>query len=237
MSQSAWPALICQLYDYYFDQTAAYFGAKSACEPLHIFWDQWSNLIRAVNDTRLAVGSLRAEAWIYDLQGREKSHKAAAINILANSAQDCFPLSGLGFSEDASFVRLQLHREAELLSENFYWTPAKDGSCKSLNDLPAMDVSASATVAAEEAMHTVIATLSNPTSSVALAIRLSLIRKRSGQRILPAMYEDNYFTLLPGGGKTVKIQLPNRALARDVPELAVSGWNIRERIHSCDTTV
>ena len=39
MSHPAWPSLICQLYDYYLNPTAAYFGIRKGNEPLHILWN------------------------------------------------------------------------------------------------------------------------------------------------------------------------------------------------------
>lgn len=230
MTQAAWPALICQLYDYYFEQTAAYFGAKSACEPLHIFWDQASNLIRAANDERLDCRRLRAEAWIYDLDGQERWHRTAVIDVPAGTAQDCFTLGGLDYVDRVFFVRLRLRQGSKVLTENFYWSPAKAGDCTALNELPQAGLLASANLAFDGVMRTVNVTVSNPTPSVAVAVRLKLVRSRSEERILPAMYEDNYFTLLPGGNRSLSIRFPSRA-AGESPRLVVSGWNIREQIH------
>ena len=39
MSHPCWPSFVWQTYDYYFEPTAGYFGAKKASEPLHIQWN------------------------------------------------------------------------------------------------------------------------------------------------------------------------------------------------------
>ena len=49
MSHPAWPSLVWQTYDYDFEPTAAYFGSKKACEPLHIQWNPLSDSIEVVN--------------------------------------------------------------------------------------------------------------------------------------------------------------------------------------------
>ena len=36
MLNNAWPSMIWHLYDYYLDTGGGYFGAKKACEPLHV---------------------------------------------------------------------------------------------------------------------------------------------------------------------------------------------------------
>jgi hypothetical protein len=61
---------------------------------------------------------------------------------------------------------------------------------------------------------------------VALMIRLKVIRARSGERVLPVFYEDNYFSLLPGESRTVSMEFAAADLAGEPPGLAVSGWNI-----------
>ena len=46
MGQSAYPSLVWQTYDYYYDLTGAFWGARSACEPVHIYWNEKDDRIR-----------------------------------------------------------------------------------------------------------------------------------------------------------------------------------------------
>ena len=232
MTQSAWPALICQLYDYYFEQTGAYFGAKTACEPLHILWDQYSNAVKIANNTTVDRGNLRAEAWIYDLEGHERWHDSADLSVPATNAKECFSLAVLDKIDRVFFVKLKLSHNHALLSENFYWSPAQAGDCTALSTLPQVSLPVSASIAAEGGARRITARVSNPTASIALAIRLKVLRNRSNDRVLPAMYEDNYFSLLPHEGKTVHIDFQDSVLAGQTPRLVVEGWNIREENHS-----
>lgn len=39
----AWPSMICQLYDHYFEYTSTFFAVKKACVPVHILWDILKN--------------------------------------------------------------------------------------------------------------------------------------------------------------------------------------------------
>ncbi len=93
MTQAAWPSLICQAYDYYFEPAAAYFGFKKACEPVHIFWDSHSNQIMVANDTLDDLKGLKAEAEIYDFTGHRRMYRSTIIDVPAATAQVCFPLS------------------------------------------------------------------------------------------------------------------------------------------------
>ena len=49
MSHPTWPTMVWQTYDYYLEPTAAYFGAKHACEPLHIQWNPSTDRVEVVN--------------------------------------------------------------------------------------------------------------------------------------------------------------------------------------------
>lgn len=57
-------------------------------------------------------------------------------------------------------------------------------------------------------------------------IRLSLRDAVSGERILPALYTDNYFWMLPGERKTVWVDCDPSAAAGCRPEVRVSGYNL-----------
>jgi exo-1,4-beta-D-glucosaminidase len=44
--------------------------------------------------------------------------------------------------------------------------------------------------------------------------------------VLPVFWEDNYFSLLPGEKKTVKVEFDAKNLDGDKPLLKVEGWNV-----------
>ena len=55
---------------------------------------------------------------------------------------------------------------------------------------------------------------------------LQLRQAKSGKRVLPVYYSDNYISLLPGETKTLSIEAASADLEGDAPLLAVDGWNI-----------
>ncbi len=229
MTQAAWPALICQLYDYYFEQTAAYFGAKLACEPVHILWDSFTDTIKVANNTIAARDRLQAEARIYGLDGRELWRRAVEVSVPATSARECFRLDKPAGLDRMFFVKLRLSGGDGVLSENFYWNPASD--CTDLNTLPKINLLVSANVVTDREGNTISAVVSNPSASVAVAVRVKLVRNGTGERVLPAIYEDNYFSLLPGEKRVVKIRYTDRAMVGEKPRLELEGWNIKQSTH------
>ena len=224
MTQSAWPDLICQLYDYYFEPTAAYFGARNGAEPLHIFWDSNAGAIKVANDTLNDENDLTAEAWTYSLECKELWHKSSHASVPAGSARDCFALERPAEKPGVFLLRLKLRRGRQTLSDNFYWSSNnRDGSCTNLNDLPQVTVPVTA---ARSGRNRMTVQVTNATHSVALMIHLEVTVAGSGKRVLPVFYGDNYFSLLPGEHRTVSMELPDSSLARGPLAVAVDGWNV-----------
>lgn len=92
MSQSAYPSLVWQTYDYYYDCTGAYWGARKACEPLHIQWNPVTNAVKVVNTSRREESGLQATAAVYNMDGKpvQGYSSSATIDAPANSATHCF---------------------------------------------------------------------------------------------------------------------------------------------------
>jgi hypothetical protein len=226
MTQSAWPALICQLYDYYFDPTAAYFGAKKGCEPVHILWDSNTNVIKAANNTVSNLAHLTAEAWTYNLEGKELLHKSVRLDLPATSVKDCFAFQRPTNQSSVFFLKLKLLNGKQILSDNFYWSSRKGGSCTNLNELPPVKLAATATQSRTNDTCQISTQITNPSKAVALMIHLKVQRAESGGRVLPAFYSDNYFSLLPGENRTVSVEFAAANLAGEAPKLIAEGWNI-----------
>lgn len=93
MSQPAYPSMVWQTYDYYFDLTGAYWGAKSACEPLHIQWNPVNNSVKVINTTAKDADVV-AEAAVYNMDGSlvGRYNESKSITAPANTASNCFTL-------------------------------------------------------------------------------------------------------------------------------------------------
>lgn len=95
MSQSAYPSLVWQTYDYYYDLTGAYWGAKKACEPVHIQWNPVNNAIKVINTTRTDENSLIAYADVYNSDGQivKQYSQSKTIDAPSNTALNCFTMA------------------------------------------------------------------------------------------------------------------------------------------------
>jgi hypothetical protein len=227
MTQPAWPSLICQLYDYYFEPTAAYFGTKIACRPVHILWDCDAGQVKIANDTPAPIKGLTASLWVYDLTGHLLRHEERTdLAAAATSVMVALALPPRTAGAGTAFVKLRLQQGARLLDDNFYWSNEPGVSCRDLETLPAVTLVVDARQAIDGAKTSIIVTLGNPTTSVALMVRLKVSRRTSGARVLPVFYEDNYVSLLPGEQRSVSLSFATIGLAGEAPRLAMEGWNI-----------
>jgi len=69
-------------------------------------------------------------------------------------------------------------------------------------------------------------TLENPSKSLAFFIRLKVDKGAGGEEILPVLWEDNYFSLLPGEKREVTATYRAAELGTAKPSVEVKGWNV-----------
>jgi hypothetical protein len=92
-----------------------------------------------------------------------------------------------------------------LLSENFYWRNGLvDLDYTALNELPRAALSFTLLDKGDDGMTKIL--VKNQGPSVSFGNRLRLVRKNTQERILPVLFSDNYFTLMPGEEKTLRVQ-------------------------------
>jgi hypothetical protein len=233
MSQSAYPTMIWQTYDYYYDLTGAYFGAKSACEPIHIQWNAATNSVKVINNKPYGLQGLIAEATIYNSDGKAANSmgKKITINIEPTSAKEAFVLDLAAHDKlsDIHFLRLKLFdKQGKLISENFYWIGNTYLDYTALQKLPkvgsALKIS-KPTISSTVNGHKLLTyTISNTSrQGPAFGIRAQLLNHK-GEQILPAIFDDGYFTLMPGENKVLHIEVDSKLLGSGY-SLSIKAFN------------
>jgi len=226
MSHPAWPSMVWQTYDYYFDPTAAYFGCKKASEPLHIQWNRVWDDIEVVNLSGGNRSGLTARAQIINMDGSVQWEKEAVTNSNDDTTLKLFRLEFPPTLSDVHFIKLTLSEDGEVVSENFYWRGLDDGDYKALRGMPDAVVSKS-TVARRSGDEWVLkTTLTNTSEAPALMLRLKVTGETTGERILPVFFSDNYLFLMPGEEKVITVRLKNRDTRGEKPVIELSGFNI-----------
>jgi Exo-beta-D-glucosaminidase Ig-fold domain/Glycosyl hydrolases family 2/F5/8 type C domain/Glycosyl hydrolases family 2, sugar binding domain len=228
MSHPTWPDFVWQTYDYYLDPTAAYFGSKKASEPLHIQWNPLTDSVEVVNYSAGKVTGLTAQIEILNLDGSKQWDKTASLASDEDSVQSPIKIEYPSGLTPVHFLRLKLSRGGETLSENFYWRGTEDGDFRALRSLPKTKLTAATRVdrkGSEWVLHT---DLRNLSTAPALMVRVKAVRGKSGDRILPAIYSDNYVALMPGETRTIETQLEDADARGEHPQILVEGFNLGE---------
>ena len=68
--------------------------------------------------------------------------------------------------------------------------------------------------------------LENNASAPALAVRVVAVRTETGDRILPALYSDNFVFLMPGERQTIRTELRVADARGEEPRIVVEGFNL-----------
>lgn len=227
MSQSAWPSMICQLYDHYFEYTSAFFAVKKACQPVHILWDVLKNDIRIANNTNTDLKDITARAVIYDSNGKIIWEKTGTTDVTSSSSKSCFDLNHLS-GEKVHYLKLELTAKGRIVDENFYWLENKEGNCLDINDLPLTNVIVNhKMVAGKNGTYSAKITVKNTSSVLSLMNKVKIKDKSTGESILPVFLSDDYISLLPGEEKVIILNIEDKLFKNRVPEIWLDGWNTK----------
>ena len=120
------------------------------------------------------------------------------------------------------------------------WTPTKTfADYTALNTLPEVDLAVTAQSMRDPTESSTTVTLHNPSSILAFGIRLKVLRPPSGHvsryvpkddEVLPILWQDNYFPLLPGETRQITASYQSEGLGQSPPLVEVQGWNVKTKV-------
>ena len=218
MLNGARPGIYWQLYDYYKQPNAAYYGVKKANAPVQLIYDYYQKAVYAVNET---LGTANLKASMKLLKNGDTTLDAKQIEIAAGTVTKVFDID---ISAPAAFLFLKLEdgNGAEITTNEYFIPAGKDTydwskttwvntpitqytSYAMLDDMCSNNECKMA-IANIDGGYEV--TVRNPTEKVAFMIRLT-VKDENGELICPAYWSDNYFSLAPGDSRTVTCKLPS----------------------------
>jgi exo-1,4-beta-D-glucosaminidase len=245
MLNNAWPSMIWHLYDYYLRPGGGYFGAKRAMEALHPVYGYDDHSIWVVSSQYEDVKDLKLTTKIYNLDMTEKFSHEDSLDAPADSTKKIFALPQVDGLSPVYFVVLRLADSAgKQVGSNFYWLSSKPETLDwakttwwmtptdsfadytALSQLPKVKLKVKTRTETKGEESIVHVSLENPSQSLAFFMRLKLDKGAKGEEVLPIVWEDNYFSLLPGVKREVTAAYRSAELGTAKPVVEVSGWNV-----------
>jgi len=242
MLNGAWPKMIWQLYDHYLTPSGAFYGARKACEPIHVSYDPGFHRVQLVNDTLEGFkgGTLRVR--LLDAASRVVVDQTLKVEQAAQGAKTVLELTALTPASPVYFLDLRLvDAKGRAVSNNFYWLAAKTdvldparnswmamanssyADFKALNTLPVAKVR----MEQQPEKGEVSVTLRNESDKVAFFLELQLMKEKAQEMVLPVLWDDNNFSLLPGEVRTVRVRFEPADLGGEAPRVNLQGWNLK----------
>jgi exo-1,4-beta-D-glucosaminidase len=231
MYNSAWPKMYWQLYDYFFMPNGAFYGAKTACEPLHIQYCYDDHSVKIVNSFYKEFNGLVVKVGIYDFNMKPVSLSTMDAKVAADSSEK---ITTIDIPKDITkvyFLKLELNdASGKLVSSNFYWLSSNGDEKADFTDLtklPAANINITASPIQQEGNKCKLTvTIENSGTGLAFAINPKILKLNSKDPVLPVFWEDNYISLFPKEKRTLEVEYDLKNLDGEKPLLKVDGWNV-----------
>ena len=233
MSQSAWPSMVWQTYDYYYETNAGYYAIKQANQPVNAIWNSANGQIRLSNATTAELENARVVLKIYGLDGKLLYTDEQVVSAAAGKTVTAMKVPSLSDKSAVQFIETFVYdADGQEYSRNFYWrNAAKYQDYTALSTLAAVQPQASyRLIKSEDGRRFYELTVRNASETPLLMLRIKTTETATGERVLPAFYSENYLSLMPGESRTVTLEFAESALNGGEPVFAMEGWNTAEEI-------
>lgn len=246
---AAWPASpTWQYIDWYLIAGGAYYGAKKACEPLHVQYSYDDRSVWVVNNTGLEQKGLKASARIVDLNAMERFAKTATLDVAPDGKANALTVSWPDDISKTFFVLLKLEDSTgKVISENRYWlstvpdVPGKPresanerifstnlksiADFTSLGQLKAVKVGTDARFERQGSETVGRIELANQSDAIAFLVHARVRKGAGGDEIAPAYWSENYLILMPREKRQLTVRFNTSDLDGSRPSLEADWWN------------
>jgi hypothetical protein len=220
-TQNPWTSLRGQMYDWFLDVNASFYGVKKGAEPLHPQYNIVTKQVELTN-TALTDRNVSVKAQLYAPDGSKIFEKEESTAIEANSIKRLFNIPKPDGLKGVYFLKLILLENGTPLTDNIYWLSTVPNDYTALTKLP-KTVPVIKT-AVQQTGNSYTATVNIRTEkNISFFNRIKVFDKQTGKRILPVHYSDNYVTLMPGDSRDIKLEFSSR-LPKEQIEITVESW-------------
>jgi hypothetical protein len=199
-----------------------------ASEPIHIQFNQAEERVEVIDNMPAPVTDAVAHISIFNMDGSLAAQHEMKVTAQPEAVTNLGPVEFPATLSAIHFIKLDLvDASGKLLSTNFYWRalPANRDDLTGLNQLPTVTLEANAQQKDDGINRVVTVTVHNPSKNVAVMAHLQL-RRKSGERVLPVYYSDNYVSLVPDETRTITMQAALKDFNQEDTLVVFDGWNV-----------
>jgi hypothetical protein len=163
---------------------------------------------------------------LLNLDGAVKWEKSATVDSPEDSVQTPIKMEYPSGLTATHFIRLKLAKGTQEISSNFYLHGLQEANFQAIRELPKVKLEATTKVARQGSKWILVTELHNPGAQPALMVRVKAVREKTGDRILPVIYDDNYIALMPGERRTIRTEVAHADTRGERPKITVEGFNV-----------
>lgn len=230
MLNSAWPEMFWQLYDWYLVPNGAFYGARQACQPLHLRYHYEQQRVYLSNENQLTNKELVAHVSVYDTQSNVLYTRRVPLRTTGEYAQPLEAFAPWPKLPETYLLRLELiGADKQPIGQQWYWlstqpdefdyantswvgTPPKGfARLQGLRSMPATELRLSELTPADSSgdwQRTI--EIENTGKHIAFFVELRA-EDEHGQWPTPVFWSDNYISLLPGERRSLQVRIPAHA--------------------------
>jgi hypothetical protein len=228
MSNPAQPSFVWQLYHYDLEANSSLYAVMHAGELVHIQYNEANGQLQVINNLPTDVTGATAKVTIYNVDGTVAAQNTIKVTAPVDVATDLGVVEIPEAGSAVKVLKLELDDAAgKAISSNVYWEGRKEtpDDLTALNEMPKVTLTAEAATKDADGTRTVTVTVHNTSANIALMAHLQL-RRKSGERVLPAFYSDNYISLVPGESRTITITADASVFHGEDALVDFDGWNV-----------
>jgi hypothetical protein len=227
-SNSSWPSMVWQLYDWYLQANAGYYGAQNASEPVHIQMNRDSLDIVVLNALDHQVSNVTLSAVLYNLKAEAIWQQKSTTGLKENGVTRTGWVVPVDKNE-VQFLRLSITGQTgEVISENTYWIN-ESYDFTSLSNLQPAAISGKMIKKEGTERTDFDLILKNEGNGIAFMIACTLRGAASGMELLPSLWNKNYLTLLPGETVHINVSINNQDIT-ETPVISCKAFNMEKDI-------
>lgn len=218
-TQNPWTSLRGQMYDCSLDVNASLYGTRKGCEPLHAYYNPVSKKVGVLNMTLESHEQVSINARIYDVKGNILWENTTKTNTGENTAKELFDVPLPEGVNGVYFLRLTLNEN----TPNIYWLTTRPKDYTDLSLLPQTTPKIEVNIQKDYSnnYHGTVSLCAE--HQISFFNRIKVFDKKTGKRILPIHYSDNYISLMPGDNMKVNVEF-STDLPKERIQIVVDSW-------------